>query len=193
MSIQGEAIPMTQLCASCFTASSQDLDTLLSKPGDGRKGYSWTTTRKRLHASSALGCPLCTIIFNHTLKCHCYKVPDSWTNAELIEKWKAGDEAMPFCLLYSQHLEAESESRDFEDICILPDMNRGGEGSAIVSIKDSYFLFCASWLQHHVLPAKLTKKLTSWRCSGLMLRQKKVVEFILLYFSYIKVKLLAIL
>jgi hypothetical protein len=91
------------------------------------------------------------VIFNHTLKCHYYKIPDSWTNAELIEKWKADDKAMTFRFLYSQHWEAESGSMVFENIYILPDKDRGGEESAIVSFKDSYFLFCASWLQYHVL------------------------------------------
>jgi hypothetical protein len=144
MSIKKEAVPITQLCTSCFAVSSQDLDTLLSKPGDNRNGYPWTTTRKHLHASSALGCPLCTIIFKHTLKGYYYKIPNSWTNTELIEKWEAGDEAMPFRFLYSQHWEAEIGSRVFKDIYISPDKDRGGEGSAIVSFKYSYFLFGAS-------------------------------------------------
>ncbi|KAH8663708.1 heterokaryon incompatibility protein-domain-containing protein [Tricladium varicosporioides] len=131
MSIQGQPTPMTRLCTSCYTISSQNLDTLLAKPGDGRRGYSWTTTRKRLHASSTLGCPLCTIIFKHTLKSHYYNVPDCWANAELIGRWKAGDEEMPFTFLYSQHWEVEAGSRVFDKIVIEPDKDRGGKGSGI--------------------------------------------------------------
>ena len=148
MSIQEQPIHTIRLCTSCYALSSQNLDALLTKPGDGRKGYSWTTTRKRLHASSTLGCPLCTIILNHTLNSHYQNISDGWANAELIARWEAGDEEMPFTFSYSQHLDVEDGSRVFNKIVVEPDKERGGKGSAIVSFLEAHtFVLCFAGLR----------------------------------------------
>jgi hypothetical protein len=85
---------------------------------------------------------------------------------------------MTFRFLYSQHWEAESGSMVLEHIYILPDKNRGGEESAIVSFKDLYFLFCASWLQYHVLlPVDFLSRAT---IESLAKSQEKRANFVVL-------------
>ena len=56
-------------------------------------------------------------------------------NAELIGRWEAGDEEMPFTFKYGQHWEVECGSKVFDRIVIEPDNEIGGKGSGIVSFK----------------------------------------------------------